>query len=113
MREQAALVIRRNRRCCIYDEAWRLMSEPALLKRIDAHWLLARAYGISNMLIPHKLTDLENVSDQGSAMRSLANSLLANAEARIIYRRESDQLAIAKTGVLELRDHTIEPDKPR
>ena len=77
---------------CIYDEAWRLMSHPALLKRMDAHWRLARHYGIANMLIFHKLTDLENVGDQGSAMRSLANSLLANAETRIIYRQESDQL---------------------
>src|SRR5699024_9725444 len=50
------------------------------------------------MLIFHKLTDLENVGDQGSAMRSLANSLLANAESRIIYRQESDQLGTtAKT----------------
>jgi hypothetical protein len=44
------------------------------------------------MLIFHKLTDLDNVGDQGSAMRSLANSLLANAETRIVYRQESDQL---------------------
>src|SRR5690625_5637848 len=34
-----------GQRWCIYDEAWRLMSQPALLKRMDAHWRLARAYG--------------------------------------------------------------------
>ena len=96
--ESALLDPNGGQRWCIYDEAWRLMSEPALLKRMDAHWRLARAYGISNMLIFHKLTDLENVGDQGSAMRSLANSLLANAESRIIYRQESDQLGTtAKT----------------
>lgn len=96
--ESALLDPHGGQRWCIYDEAWRLMSEPALLKRMDAHWRLARAYGISNMLIFHKLTDLENVGDQGSAMRALANSLLANAESRIIYRQESDQLGTtAKT----------------
>ncbi|MBM7472542.1 ATP-binding protein [Subtercola frigoramans] len=79
-------------RWVIYDEAWRLMAYPALLKRMDAQWRLARHYGIANMLIFHKLTDLDNVGDQGSAMRSLANSLLANAETRIIYRQEADQL---------------------
>ncbi|MGF3055417.1 ATP-binding protein [Microbacterium sp. YY-01] len=83
-----------GQRWCIYDEAWRLMQHPALLRRMDAHWRLARAYGIANMLIFHKLTDLENVGDQGSAMRSLANSLLANAETRIIYRQETDQLGV-------------------
>jgi hypothetical protein len=44
------------------------------------------------MLIFHKLSDLDNVGDQGSAMRALASSLLANAETRIVYRQESDQL---------------------
>ncbi|MGP5054441.1 ATP-binding protein [Brachybacterium paraconglomeratum] len=81
-----------GQRWCIYDEAWRLMSQPALLRRMDAHWRLARAYGISNALIFHKLSDMENVGDEGSAMRALANSLLANAETRIILRQESDQL---------------------
>ena len=92
--ESALLDPNGGQRWCIYDEAWRLMSHPALLKRMDAHWRLARHYGIANMLIFHKLTDLENVGDQGSAMRSLANSLLANAETRIIYRQESDQLGV-------------------
>ena len=81
-----------GQRWCIYDEAWRLMSQPALLRRMDAHWRLARAYGIANAMIFHKISDLDNVGDQGSAMRGLANSLLANAETRVIYRQESDQL---------------------
>jgi hypothetical protein len=59
---------------------------------MDAHWRLARHYGIANMLIFHKLTDLDNVGDQGTAAHALATSLLANAETRIIYRQESDQL---------------------
>ncbi|MGO1665237.1 ATP-binding protein [Micrococcaceae sp. AOP34-BR2-30] len=83
-----------GQRWVIYDEAWRLMSHPALLKRMDAQWRLARHYGIANMLIFHKLTDLDNVGDHGSAMRALASSLLANAETRIIYRQESDQLGV-------------------
>jgi len=80
-----------GQRWVIYDEAWRLMSHPALLRRMDAQWRLARHYGIANMLIFHKLSDLDTVGDQGSAMRALASSLLANAETRIIYRQESDQ----------------------
>lgn len=91
--ESALLDSNGGQRWVIYDEAWRLMSHPALLRRMDAHWRRARAYGIANMLIFHKLSDLENVGDAGSAMRALANSLLANAETRITYRQESDQLA--------------------
>jgi len=58
---------------------------------MDAQWRLARHYGIANMLIFHKIADLDNVGDQGTAMRALVSSLLANAETRIIYRQESDQ----------------------
>lgn len=81
-----------GQRWVIYDEAWRLMAYPALLRRMDAQWRLARHYGIANMLIFHKLSDLDNVGDSGSAMRALASSLLANAETRIVYRQEPDQL---------------------
>ncbi len=81
-----------GQRWVVYDEAWRLMSHPALLRRMDAHWRLARHYGIANMLVIHRLSDLDNVGDTGSAQRSLAAALLANAETRVIYRQETDQL---------------------
>ncbi|QBE48282.1 ATP-binding protein [Leucobacter triazinivorans] len=81
-----------GQRYLIYDEAWRLMAYPSLLRRMDQQWRLARHYGIANCLVFHKLSDLDNVGDAGSANRALANSLLANAETRIIYRQETDQL---------------------
>ncbi|MFD6175541.1 MULTISPECIES: ATP-binding protein [unclassified Isoptericola] len=90
--ESALLDPAGGQRWVVYDEAWRLMSHPALLRRMDAQWRLSRWFGIANMLIFHKLSDLENVGDSGSAMRALAASLLANAETRVIYRQESDQL---------------------
>ena len=96
--ESALLDPTGGQRWMIYDEAWRLMSHPALLRRMDAQWRLARHFGLANMLIFHKLSDLDTVGDQGSANRALATSLLANAETRNIYRQESDQLGItAKT----------------
>jgi len=81
-----------GQRWVIYDEAWRLMAYPALLRRMDAQWRLARHFGIANMLVFHKLSDLDTVGDSGSAMRALASSLLANAETRVMYRQEPDQL---------------------
>ncbi|WRS29176.1 ATP-binding protein [Actinomycetaceae bacterium MB13-C1-2] len=92
--ESALLDPNGGQRWMIYDEAWRLMSHPALLRRMDAQWRLARHFGLANMLIFHKLSDLDTVGDLGSANRALATSLLANAETRIIYRQESDQLGI-------------------
>ncbi|WP_448071049.1 ATP-binding protein [Georgenia yuyongxinii] len=97
--ESALLDPAGGQRWVVYDEAWRLMSHPALLRRMDAQWRLARWYGIANMLIFHKLSDLENVGNAGSAMRALASSLLANAETRVIYRQESDQLGPTTTAL--------------
>jgi hypothetical protein len=97
--ESALLDPAGGQRWVVYDEAWRLISHPALLRRMDAHWRLARHYGIANMLIFHKLSDLDNVGDQGSAMRALASSLLANAETRVVYRQESDQLGSTATAL--------------
>lgn len=84
-----------GKRLVIYDEAWRVMSEPSLLRRMDTQWRMSRHLGISNVMIFHKISDLETVGDQGTAIRALANSLLANAEVRVTYRQSSDQLASA------------------
>ncbi len=97
--ESALLDPNGGQRWVVYDEAWRLMSHPALLRRMDAHWRLARHYGIANMLVFHKLSDLNTVGDSGSAMRALAASLLANAETRVVYRQESDQLGSTATAL--------------
>ncbi|TXN29811.1 ATP-binding protein [Lacisediminihabitans profunda] len=108
--ESALLDPAGGQRWVIYDEAWRLMQFPALLRRMDAQWRLARHLGIANMLIFHKLTDLDNVGDSGTAMRGLANSLLANAETRIIYRQEADQLgSTAKTLNLTRTERNLLP----
>jgi hypothetical protein len=99
-----------GRRLVVYDEAWRLMSYPSLLARMDAQWRPARHLGISNQLIFHKLTDLENVGDSGSRMRALASSLLANAEVRVVYRQASDQLgATAETLGLTSTERSLLP----
>lgn len=84
-----------GRRLVIYDEAWRLLSHPSLLRRMDAQWRLARHYGISNALVFHKLSDLDTVGDLGSANRALAASLLANAECRARLPAGTDQIGSA------------------
>lgn len=82
-----------GRRWVVYDEAWRVMRHPALIRRMQAQWKLSRAYGIANLMVIHRLSDLDAVGDLGSEMRSLAQGLLADCSTRIIYRQESDQLA--------------------
>jgi hypothetical protein len=82
-----------GRRWVVYDEAWRVMRHPALIRRMQAQWKLSRAYGIANLMVIHRLSDLDAVGDQRSEARALAQGLLADCSTRIVYRQESDQLA--------------------
>lgn len=79
-------------RWVVYDEAWRLLRSPALLGRMQAQWKLSRAYGIANLLILHRLSDLDAVAATGTPGRAIADGLLADCSTRVIYRQEADQL---------------------
>ncbi|WP_263730455.1 ATP-binding protein [Cellulomonas sp. SG140] len=92
---EGALASSTNPRWVIYDEAWRLLRHPGLIRRMQAQWKLSRAYGIANLLVLHRLSDLDAVGHRGSETRALADGLLADCSTRVIYRQEADQLAAA------------------
>jgi type IV secretory pathway VirB4 component len=80
-------------RWVIYDEAWRLMRSAPLVARMQTQWKLSRAHGIANLMVIHRLSDLDAVGDARSESRALAAGLLADCSTRIVYRQETDQLA--------------------
>ena len=85
-----------GQRWVIYDEAWRLLAQPALLARMQSQWKLSRALGIANLMVIHRLSDLDAVGDAGSEARALALGLLADCSTKIIYAQESGEAT--KTG---------------
>jgi hypothetical protein len=101
-------------RWIVYDEAWRLLRSAALIRRMQAQWKLSRAHGIANLLVLHRLSDLDAVGAAGSEARALAAGLLADCSTRIVYRQESDQLT-ATEGALGLTDteRALLPSLPR
>ena len=96
---EGALAASSAKRWVIYDEAWRLLRHPGLVRRMQAQWKLSRALGVANMLVVHRLSDLDAVGQHGSEARALAAGLLADCSTRIVYRQESDQLAVASTAL--------------
>ena len=80
-----------GQRLVVYDEAWRLLAQPALLARMQAHWKLSRAWGLANMMIVHRLSDLDSVGDLGSLSRGLAQGLLADTATRVLYNEPFDE----------------------
>lgn len=77
-----------GQRWIIYDEAWRLIRQPALLARMQAQWKLSRGYGIANLLVIHRLSDLDAVGDASSGARAIAHGLLADCATKIVYQQE-------------------------
>lgn len=84
-----------SQRWVIYDEAWRLMRQPALLARMQSQWKLSRALGIANLLIIHRLSDLDAVGDADSQSRALARGLLGDCSTKIVYQQEVSEASHA------------------
>ena len=80
-----------GQRWVIYDEAWRLIRQPALLSRMQSQWKLSRGLGIANLMIIHRLSDLEAVGSEDSESRALARGLLADCSTKIIYQQETSE----------------------
>ena len=72
-----------GQRLVVYDEAWRLLAQPVLLARMQAQWKLSRAWGLANLMVLHRLSDLDAVGDIGSEARGLAQGLLGDTATRI------------------------------
>jgi type IV secretory pathway VirB4 component len=95
-----------GQRYVIYDEAWRLLAQPSLLARMQSQWKLSRALGIANLMVIHRLSDLDAVGDANSEARNLALGLLADCSTKIIYAQEAGE-ANKTGGVLGLSSTEI------
>lgn len=92
-----------GQRLVVYEEGWDAVTSRADLERMVENWKLARDYGIFNILILHKVSDLNMAGDQGSQMAAMAKSLLADADIKVIYRQDAAALR-STTEELELND---------
>lgn len=92
-----------GKRIVVYEEGWDSVTNRADLERMVENWKLARDYGIFNVLLMHKVTDLDMAGDAGSQLAAMANSLLADADVKVIYRQDSAALS-ATARQLELND---------
>jgi hypothetical protein len=80
-----------GQRWVVYDEAWRVLKQPALLARMQSQFKLSRALGIANLMVIHRLSDLDAVGEANSQARNLALGLLADCSTKIIYAQESGE----------------------
>lgn len=75
----------------VLDEAWALMSDPSALRWLQGSWKLARARGLSHVLVLHRWTDVAAVGDAGTAHRERAQGLLRECETAWLFRQPPDE----------------------
>jgi type IV secretory pathway VirB4 component len=75
----------------VLDEAWALMSDPYALQWLQGSWKLARARGLSHVLVLHRWTDVAAAGNLGSAQRERALGLLRECETAWLFRQPPDE----------------------
>jgi hypothetical protein len=101
---QARLAIRDGtQRLQVVDEAWALLATAASVRHLQASWKLCRDYGVANIAVVHRISDLRSQSDDGTALAKVASGLLADTETRVLFRQAPDQVAEARA-LLDLTD---------
>ncbi len=76
---------------CVFEEVWRVISNLAVAEWLQSNSKLCRAFGISNVLSLHKLTDFGTAGADGSRAARIAEALVGDAGCIVIYRQPPDQ----------------------
>lgn len=97
----------RRTRYVIREEGWRDMSSLAALQMYQQWLKLSRHYGIANIVILHKMGDLDAVGDADSQERSLAYSVVGDIENKFIFRTNTQGAHDLRTR-LDLPAHHVE-----
>lgn len=75
----------------VLDEAWALLGDPHALRWLQGSWKLARARGLSHVMVLHRWSDVSSAGDAGSAQRERARGLLRECETVWLLRQPPDE----------------------
>jgi hypothetical protein len=79
----------------VVDEAWAILSNLGVARWLQSSWKLSRAFGVSNVAVLHRVSDLQSVGASDSEQVALAHGLLADSETRVVYAQSPGELAAA------------------
>jgi hypothetical protein len=75
----------RNGVVVVVDEAWAILANLSAARWLQSSWKLSRAWGVANVAVVHRLSDLDAAGPAGSEQMHLAQGLLSDSETRVIY----------------------------
>jgi type IV secretory pathway VirB4 component len=94
---QAAERPGRERLINVADESWKIVQHTGLGEWFQSNFKLARQFGVMNLVVLHKLADLQAAGDAGSRVARIAEGLIADASTRIVYRQDASQIPFTRT----------------
>jgi type IV secretory pathway VirB4 component len=93
----------RERLINVADESWKIVQHTGLGEWFQSNFKLARQFGVMNLVVLHKLADLQAVGDAGSRAARIAEGLIADASTRIVYHQDESQVPLTR-GLLGLSE---------
>jgi hypothetical protein len=79
----------------VVDEAWAILSNLGVARWLQSSWKLSRAFGVSNVAVLHRVSDLRSVGASDSEQVALAQGLLSDSETRVVYAQAPGELEAA------------------
>jgi type IV secretory pathway VirB4 component len=86
----------RERLINVADESWKIIQHTGLGEWFQSNFKLARQFGVMNLVVLHKLADLQTAGDAGSRAARIAEGLLADASTRIVYHQDESQTELTR-----------------
>ncbi|HMK63207.1 MAG TPA: hypothetical protein VK386_06275 [Acidimicrobiales bacterium] len=79
----------------VVDEAWAILSNLSVARWLQSSWKLSRAWGVANIAVLHRVSDLSAAGAAGSEQVGLSEGLLADSETRVVYAQPPGECAQA------------------
>jgi type IV secretory pathway VirB4 component len=87
----------RERLVNVADESWKIVQHTGLGEWFQSNFKLARQFGVMNLVVLHKLADLQAAGDAGSRAARIAEGLVADASTRVVYHQDESQVPLTRT----------------
>ncbi|MDQ6946721.1 MAG: ATP-binding protein [Actinomycetota bacterium] len=102
------------KRLVVVDEAWAILRNLATARWLQSGFKLSRAFGVANVAVVHRLSDLRAAGADGSETQQLAQGLLADAETRVVFAQPPSEVdAVAEALGLTSTEAALLPLLPR
>lgn len=82
------------RRLVVIDEAWAVLHDLSTARWLQSAFKMSRAYGVANVAVVHRLSDLRSAGADGSSQQRLAEGLLADSETRVVFGQPPSEAAV-------------------